>query len=103
MVNSRQPIGVPQMFFRERYPDVILQAQDLITDNGSLMCGGGAASYIDLALPSSADVAAERLQPIAPIRLLWTQGAIAILLSCRRRQTMVISSSTRHKTILLNI
>lgn len=36
--------------FRRRYPAVTLQAQDLITDNGSLMCGGGAASYVDLAL-----------------------------------------------------
>ncbi|MEM7170341.1 MAG: helix-turn-helix domain-containing protein [Pseudomonadota bacterium] len=36
--------------FRERYPNVVLQAEDLITDNGSLMCGGGAASHVDLSL-----------------------------------------------------
>lgn len=36
--------------FRERYPDVLLQAEDLITDNGSLMCGGGATSHVDLSL-----------------------------------------------------
>lgn len=36
--------------FRKRYPNIILQEQDLITDNGSLMCGGGASSHINLSL-----------------------------------------------------
>jgi transcriptional regulator GlxA family with amidase domain len=36
--------------FRKRYPDVDLRPESLITDEGSLICGGGAFSYFDLSL-----------------------------------------------------
>jgi len=36
--------------FRARYPEVDLRPESLITDEGSLLCGGGAFSYFDLAL-----------------------------------------------------
>ncbi|MEM9359785.1 MAG: helix-turn-helix domain-containing protein [Pseudomonadota bacterium] len=36
--------------FRRRYPDVILKTDDLVTDNGTLICGGGAASHVNLSL-----------------------------------------------------
>lgn len=36
--------------FRARYPKIMLQSQDLITDNGSILCGGGATSHVDLSL-----------------------------------------------------
>lgn len=36
--------------FRKRYPDVDLRPECLITDEGSLLCGGGAFSYFDLSL-----------------------------------------------------
>ena len=36
--------------FRTRYPKIMLQSQDLITDNGSILCGGGATSHVDLSL-----------------------------------------------------
>lgn len=36
--------------FRARYPDVMLQSEDLITDNGSILCGGGATSHVNLSL-----------------------------------------------------
>jgi transcriptional regulator GlxA family with amidase domain len=36
--------------FRKRYPRVDLRPECLITDEGSLLCGGGAFSYFDLSL-----------------------------------------------------
>jgi transcriptional regulator GlxA family with amidase domain len=36
--------------FRNRYPQVDLRPECLITDEGSLVCGGGAFSYFDLSL-----------------------------------------------------
>jgi transcriptional regulator GlxA family with amidase domain len=36
--------------FRKRYPQVDLRPECLITDEGSLVCGGGAFSYFDLSL-----------------------------------------------------
>jgi len=36
--------------FRARYPKIMLQSQNLITDNGSILCGGGATSHVDLSL-----------------------------------------------------
>ena len=36
--------------FRKRYPQVDLRPESLITDEGSLICGGGAFSYFDLCL-----------------------------------------------------
>ncbi len=36
--------------FRKRYPQVDLRPESLITDEGSLICGGGAFSYFDLSL-----------------------------------------------------
>jgi transcriptional regulator GlxA family with amidase domain len=36
--------------FRKRYPQVDLRPESLITDEGSLLCGGGAFSYFDLSL-----------------------------------------------------
>lgn len=36
--------------FRERYPQVVLRESELITEDGNLVCGGGAVSYIDLAI-----------------------------------------------------
>ena len=36
--------------FRDRYPEVVLRESDLVTEDGNLVCSGGAVSYIDLAL-----------------------------------------------------
>ena len=36
--------------FRKRYPDVDLRIESLITDEGNLLCAGGAFSYLDLSL-----------------------------------------------------
>lgn len=36
--------------FRQRYPEVILKSDDLVTDNGTLICGGGATSHVNLSL-----------------------------------------------------
>lgn len=36
--------------FRQRYPDVKLRSEDLVTDNGTLICGGGATSHVNLSL-----------------------------------------------------
>lgn len=36
--------------FRERYPQVVLRESELVTEDGNLVCGGGAVSYMDLAL-----------------------------------------------------
>ena len=36
--------------FRRRYPEVDLRIEALITDEGDLLCGGGAFSYFDLSL-----------------------------------------------------
>jgi transcriptional regulator GlxA family with amidase domain len=36
--------------FRKRYPQVDLRPESLVTDEGSLLCGGGAFSYFDLSL-----------------------------------------------------
>lgn len=36
--------------FRWRYPQVDLRPESLITDEGNLLCGGGAFSYFDLSL-----------------------------------------------------
>lgn len=36
--------------FRERYPQVVLRESELITEDGNLVCSGGAVSYIDLAI-----------------------------------------------------
>jgi len=36
--------------FRKRYPRVDLRPETLITDEGNLLCGGGAFSYFDLSL-----------------------------------------------------
>ena len=36
--------------FRRRYPEVLLQMECLITDEGNLFCSGGAYSYFDLTL-----------------------------------------------------
>ncbi len=36
--------------FRERYPEVVLRESELVTQDGNLVCSGGALSYIDLAL-----------------------------------------------------
>lgn len=37
-------------YFRRQYPDVILEAEDLIVQDGNLVSSGGLTSYIDLAL-----------------------------------------------------
>ncbi len=36
--------------FRERYPQVVLREDELVTEDGNLVCSGGAVSYIDLAI-----------------------------------------------------
>jgi len=36
--------------FRERYPDIKLQPEKIITDEGNLLCSGGCTSYIDLSV-----------------------------------------------------
>ncbi len=36
--------------FRERYPDIRLKSDRIITDEGSLICSGGCNSYIDLSI-----------------------------------------------------
>lgn len=36
--------------FRKRYPHVLLQDSDLVTNDGNIVCAGGAFSYIDLTL-----------------------------------------------------
>lgn len=36
--------------FRGRYPQVVLRESELVTEDGNLVCGGGAVSYIDLAI-----------------------------------------------------
>lgn len=36
--------------FKKRYPDVCLQESELVTNDGNIICAGGAFSYIDLAL-----------------------------------------------------
>ena len=36
--------------FRERYPQVVLRESELVTEDGNLVCSGGAVSYIDLAI-----------------------------------------------------
>lgn len=36
--------------FKDRYPSVILQSDELVTSDGNLLCSGGAVSYIDLSL-----------------------------------------------------
>lgn len=36
--------------FRERYPQVVLRESELVTEDGNLLCSGGAVSYIDLAI-----------------------------------------------------
>jgi len=36
--------------FRSRYPEVVLREEELVTEDGALLCGGGAVSYIDLTL-----------------------------------------------------
>ncbi len=36
--------------FKERYPEVQLKPQRLLTDEGNLLCSGGTTSYLDLSL-----------------------------------------------------
>lgn len=36
--------------FRARYPEVVLRESELITEDGNIVCSGGAVSYIDLAI-----------------------------------------------------
>lgn len=36
--------------FKERYPQAVLCDEELITDNGQIVCSGGASSYLDLGL-----------------------------------------------------
>lgn len=36
--------------FRRRYPDIRLEADQLLIDNGQIICAGGATSFIDLCL-----------------------------------------------------
>lgn len=36
--------------FRRRYPEVLLNEDEIVTDEGQFVCSGGAVSYLDLAL-----------------------------------------------------
>jgi transcriptional regulator GlxA family with amidase domain len=36
--------------FRTRYPRVLLREGELVTEDGNLVCGGGALAYVDLAI-----------------------------------------------------
>lgn len=36
--------------FRRRYPELRLEAQQLLVDNGQIICAGGATSFVDLCL-----------------------------------------------------
>lgn len=36
--------------FRRRYPQVVLRPEQIITDEGNLICSGGCSSYIDLSI-----------------------------------------------------
>ena len=72
-------------FFRARYPQVRLQAEELVVRDGTFVSSGGGASYLDLALWLIGHFAGEELRQIA--------GNILILDSQRGSQVPYIAGA----------